>query len=96
MHNVPGNPWFVATLWMAEWYTATAGNVRDLEPALDLLQWAARYASEAGLLAEQIHPNTGEPLSVMPLTWSHAAFVSAVLKYQARVRELTSRPADIA
>jgi len=96
VHNVPGNPWFVSTLWMAEWYTATAGSVRDLEPALDLLQWAARYASEAGLLAEQIHPCTGQPLSVMPLTWSHAAFVSAVLKYQARVRELTSRPADIA
>ncbi len=37
-------------------------------------------------MAEQIHPITGEPLSVSPLTWSHAAFVSRVERY------LPSRP----
>ncbi|MDI6829276.1 MAG: glycoside hydrolase family 15 protein, partial [Armatimonadota bacterium] len=76
--NIPGNPWFVSTLWMADWYILVARSVRDLEPALDLLQWVTRHASEAGLLAEQIHPFTGQPLAVMPLTWSHAAFVSTV------------------
>ena len=90
VRNVPGNPWFVSTLWMAEWYIAAAANPRDLEPAMELLQWAARNASEAGLLAEQVHPQTGGPLSVMPLTWSHAAFVSAVLGYQVKARELAS------
>jgi len=94
VRNVPGNPWFISTLWMAEWYIATAKSPRDLEPAADLIEWAARHASEAGLLAEQIHPHTGEPLSVMPLTWSHAAFVSAVLKYNTRVRDLTYHKAD--
>ncbi len=92
--NVPGNPWFISTLWMAEWYIAVARGFRDLEPAMDLLQWAASHASEAGLLAEQIHPFTSQPLAVMPLSWSHAAFVSAVLKYQAKVRELSARKAD--
>lgn len=91
--NVPGNPWFVPTLWMAEWYIAVANSVRDLEPALDLIGWAARHASEAGLLAEQIQPVTGEPLSVMPLTWSHAAFTAAVRKYQAKVLKLSPRKA---
>ena len=92
--NVPGNPWFISTLWMAEWYIAVARSIRDLEPALDLLEWTVRHASEAGLLAEQIHPFTGQPLSVMPLTWSHAAFVSAVLRYQSKILNLTAPKAD--
>ena len=32
-------------------------------------------------MAEQLHPFTGEPLSVSPLTWSHAAFVASVERY---------------
>jgi glucoamylase len=28
-----------------------------------------------------VHPITGHPLSVSPLTWSHSAFVWAVLLY---------------
>ena len=30
---------------------------------------------------EQLHPHTGEPLSVSPLTWSHAAFITTTLRY---------------
>jgi GH15 family glucan-1,4-alpha-glucosidase len=41
----------------------------------------ARYATEANLLPEQVHPFTAEPLAVTPLTWSHASFVSAVHDY---------------
>lgn len=93
VRNVPGNPWFVTTMWMAEWYVAVARSIRDLEPASDLIQWAVRRASEAGLLAEQVHPFTGEPIAVMPLTWSHAAFVSAVQRYAAKLQELMSRRA---
>jgi GH15 family glucan-1,4-alpha-glucosidase len=91
--HVPGNPWFVTTLWMADWYIAVAKTIRDLEPALDLLSWAARNASEAGLLPEQVHPFTGKPLSVMPLTWSHAAYVTTILHYQAKIAKLTARQA---
>ena len=90
--HIPGNPWFVTTLWMADWYIAVAKSVRDLEPALDILSWAARNASEAGLLPEQVHPFTGKPLSVMPLTWSHAAYVTTILNYQAKVAKLTTSP----
>jgi hypothetical protein len=35
----------------------------------------------SGVLAEQVHPFTNQPLSVSPLTWSHAAFVATVLEY---------------
>jgi len=89
--NVPGNPWFVTTLWMAEWYIAVANSPRDLEPALDLLHWIARNASESGLLAEQINPYTGQPLAVMPLTWSHGELVSAIQKYRAKVRAFAAQ-----
>ncbi|MHB0912063.1 MAG: glycoside hydrolase family 15 protein [Armatimonadota bacterium] len=82
------NPWFVTTLWLAEWHITSAQRESDLAPALELLRWVARHTSEAGLLAEQIDSETGEPLSVMPLTWSHAAFVSTYLKFQAKARAL--------
>jgi GH15 family glucan-1,4-alpha-glucosidase len=34
-----------------------------------------------GLLSEQLDPNTGAPLSVSPLTWSHAEFIVTVDEY---------------
>jgi len=79
--SVPGNPWFISTLWLAEWYIATAATLDDLERPLALLRWCASKALPSGVLAEQVHPYTGEPLSVSPLTWSHAAYVSAVQHY---------------
>lgn len=81
IEKVPGNPWFITTLWLAEWIAATAHTLDELQPALDLLQWAADRALPGGVLAEQVHPYTNAPLSVSPLTWSHAVFVSTVLAY---------------
>jgi GH15 family glucan-1,4-alpha-glucosidase len=92
--SVPGNPWPVSTLWMAQWYIDVASNTRDLEPASDLIRWTIRNASEAGLLPEQVHPFTGEPMGAMPLSWSHAALVSTLLKYEAKVKDLTMHSAD--
>jgi len=40
------------------------------------------------VLAEQIHPETGAPLSVSPLTWSHSTFVECVMSYLAKTAEL--------
>ena len=36
VENVPGNPWFICTLWLAQWYIATAQTPDDLKPALDV------------------------------------------------------------
>jgi len=79
--NVPGNPWFICTLWVAEWLIATAKSRSDLKPALALLEWCVRHGLPSGVLAEQVHPYTHAPLSVSPLTWSHATFVMAVREY---------------
>ncbi len=79
--RVPGNPWFICTLWLAEWYIASARTMDDLERPLQLLNWVADHALTSGVLAEQLHPETGAPLSVSPLTWSHAAFVQTICRY---------------
>jgi GH15 family glucan-1,4-alpha-glucosidase len=79
--TVPGNPWFIGQSWIARWRMAQARTADELQDALEPLQWMARYATEANLLPEQVHPFTAEPLAVTPLTWSHASFVSAVHDY---------------
>src|SRR5438552_3103347 len=79
--NVPGNPWFVATLWVAEHHIAVARTMADLDRPRELLEWCATKANRSGVLAEQVHPLTGDPMSVAPLTWSHAAYVGAVQRY---------------
>jgi GH15 family glucan-1,4-alpha-glucosidase len=76
--KVPGNPWFMCTLWLAQWYIATAKSTHDLKPARDIINWVVAHQMPAGLLSEQLDPNTGAPLSVSPLTWSHAEFIVAV------------------
>jgi len=92
--SVPGNPWFVATLWLAEHLIAIAETLGDLDRPRAYLDWCARRALPSGVLSEQVHPYTGEPLSVSPLTWSHAAFVSAVQHYARRSRLIKERLRD--
>ncbi len=79
--KVPGNPWFICTMWIAQYYIATAQSVDALKPALQILDWTQRCALNSGVLAEQVHPETCAPLSVSPLTWSHAAVVIAIHEY---------------
>ena len=88
IENVPGNPWFICTLWLAQWYIATAQTADDLKSALDILNWTAAHALPSGVMAEQVHPYTGAPLSVSPLTWSHATLVMTVREYLARRAEI--------
>lgn len=74
--NVPGNPWIITTLWLANWYT----EVGLFDKTFSLLNWVLKRKTQAGLLAEQYNPFTGEPLSVCPLTWSHSSFCYSVQK----------------
>jgi GH15 family glucan-1,4-alpha-glucosidase len=76
--KVPGNPWFICTLWMAQWYIATAKTAHDLKPARDIINWVVAHQLPGGLLSEQLDPNTGAPLSVSPLTWSAAELIATV------------------
>ncbi|MGB5926496.1 MAG: glycoside hydrolase family 15 protein [Dehalococcoidia bacterium] len=89
--NIPGNPWFVCTMWVAQYHVARAQSVDDLKPALQILTWAQHCALHSGVLAEQVHPHNHAPLSVSPLTWSHAAVVIAIHEYIDKYRELQAQ-----
>lgn len=89
--EIPGNPWIITTLWLTQWRIAVAKKPQDLEQPIRELAWAATYASAAGILPEQIHPFTGAPLSVAPLTWSHAVYLETVLMYQQKANELLEK-----
>jgi glucoamylase len=87
--NIPGNPWFICTLWLADHHIARAANEKELQEALKILQWVAERALPSGVLAEQLDPLTGAPVSVSPLTWSHSTFVATVMSYLRKLAEFS-------
>jgi GH15 family glucan-1,4-alpha-glucosidase len=70
-----GNPWFVTTLWMAQYYVSTG----HLDKARQIVAWTLKNAFPSGVLSEQINPTDSSPLSVAPLVWSHAELINTVL-----------------
>ena len=86
--EVQGNPWVICTLWLARWYIAKATSKNDLDKALNLLAWVAKNASRTGMLAEQIDPYNGNPISVSPLSWSHAEFVICASEYAEKYKKM--------
>lgn len=70
-----GNPWFVTTLWMAQYY-ARHGQA---DKAKSYVDWALAHTLPSGVLSEQIHPVGGTQVSVAPLVWSHAELINTVL-----------------
>lgn len=83
------NPWVITTLWMAQYHIACAESLQGLEEAYKILEWTCSHATQSGVLAEQMHPHTGEHLSTAPLTWSHAEFVITVDEYIKKHIELS-------
>lgn len=90
IEQVPGNPWIICTLWTAEWEIERAKTLDELETPRKTLEWVAGHAMESGILPEQLDPFDGSPVSVAPLTWSHATYVLAVVKYAAKHRQLSA------
>jgi len=86
--DVPGNPWVICTLWQAQYHIERARTPEELKPALSLLEWVTKRTLLSGVLAEQFHPYTGEPISVAPLTWSHATFVSTCVLYLRKLERM--------
>lgn len=86
--HVPGNPWFICTLWLADWYVARATSPTYLNRAQELIEWVVEHALPSGVLAEQVHPYTNQPLSVSPLTWSHATFIQTIQRYLLKERQM--------
>lgn len=90
--KIPGNPWIITSLWIAQWHIARAKTIGELEEAGRALSWVQKHATPSGILPEQLHPLTGVHLSVAPLTWSHATFVETVLQYLEKRTQLKNPP----
>ncbi len=71
----PGNPWVVCTLWLAQCYHAIGRG----DDAKALLDWSLARALPSGALSEQFDPESGSPLGVTPLVWSHAELVNTLI-----------------
>lgn len=89
----PGNPWFLCTLWLADYLTSRAKNEEEMAEPLALLEWVADHALPSGVLAEQVDPEIGQPLSVSPLTWSHATFIASSQRILRRLAAMRPCPA---
>jgi GH15 family glucan-1,4-alpha-glucosidase len=74
-----GNPWFITSLWLAQYYIQTG----DMDKAAEIVAWTEAAMLPTGALSEQLNGKTGESLSVAPLTWSQAEYVSTLLDYYA-------------
>ncbi|MBE3070762.1 MAG: glycoside hydrolase family 15 protein, partial [Planctomycetes bacterium] len=90
--GVPGNPWFVCTVWLADYLIARGSTLEELKEAVPIFEWVASHALPSGVLAEQVDPYTNRPLSVSPLTWSHGTFVLTLMKYLQKLEDLHRCP----
>lgn len=88
VEKIAGNPWILCTLWLAQYRIASADTLEKLESSLDIMEWALGRALPSGVMAEQVNPHTNQPLSVSPLTWSHATFVMCVMEYLQKLEKL--------
>ena len=52
----------------------------------------------SGVLAERVHPYTNAPMSVAPLTWSHATYVATIQAYLEKLEYFAQRstPQEVA
>ena len=69
------NWWFISSLWVAQYYLETGED----DEAKAILDWVRDHAWPTGMLTEQINPVTGNEVSVSPLNWSQAEYVSTLL-----------------
>ena len=86
--SYPGNPWIITTMWLAQEKIRAAKTRADMDRPLELLNWAVERGGTTGVLGEQFHPETGEVMTVSPLTWSHAEFVATCLDWCEKFRDL--------
>lgn len=75
-HYMNGNPWPVATLWMALYHIET----KDYKKAKECLDFVISSSTKHGFLPEQVNNQTMTPAWVIGLAWSHAMFVIVLEK----------------
>lgn len=79
-HYRGGNPWPIATLWMALYYIQT----KEYKKAKECLNFVVASSTKHGFLAEQVDNNLMEANWVIGLGWSHAMFILVLEKLMNR------------
>ena len=69
--SVPGNPWFICTLWLADYYITRAKTTAELKTAMPIFEWTAvARAGErrAGRAGESLHQRADQrqPADLVP------------------------------
>lgn len=80
---IGGNPWIIATLWLCIYYLEKyklTNDVNDNIKAIEYFDWVTNHSSLHGFLVEQVSKDTGEPIWVNGLAWSHGMYMICVDK----------------
>jgi len=72
---IKGNPWILITLWLSICCFLTGSRNK----AEKYFMWSVKHRNHLDLFAEQIDKLSGRPAWALPLAWSHAMFILAVL-----------------
>lgn len=83
-----GNPWIIVSLWLTQYKLAVAGSISELQSVIRDIEWVTQFA-KSGMLPEQLNSSTGESLSAIPLTWSHAEFVRTIIEFDRKIKSLS-------
>ena len=75
-HYMNGNPWVIATLWMALYYI----ELKETKKAKECFDFVVKTATKHGFLSEQIDNVKLQPAWVIGLAWSHAMFIIVLQK----------------
>jgi len=86
--NIPGNPWFITTLWMTQYDIEFLNKESDLPNLVKQFTWVVERAQTSGILSEQLDAYSGEQLSAAPLIWSHAEYVISIIKFLEKLEKL--------
>lgn len=73
--SINGNWWYITTLWKAQYDLETNNE----KAALSTIDWLQQFILPTGMMGEQIDPTNYQVVSPVPLTWTHAEYVSTLL-----------------
>lgn len=73
---IGGNPWPIATLWMALYHI----EAKEYNKAKECLDFVTNSCNEHGFLGEQVDNETMQPSWVIGLGWSHAMYIICLQK----------------
>ncbi len=83
----------ICSFWAAEYLARGGGSLEEVEHCFQQL---LSYGNDVGLYAEEIDPDTGEPLGNFPQAFTHVGLISAALALEERRREeAEGRPARV-